>query len=97
MERKLRVPEAIVTLLRGAHPEIRRKIKASIRSIIENPGQGKALKDELEGLRSFPVGRFRIVYRESGEECIDIVAIGPRSVIYEETYRIIKRSKSHQE
>jgi len=96
MERKLRVPEAIVTLLRGAHPEIKRKTKAGLRRIVENPGKGKSLKDELGGLRSFPVGRFRIIYRESGEECIDIIAIGPRSVIYEETYRVIKKSKSQQ-
>jgi mRNA interferase RelE/StbE len=47
------------------------------------------LKDELAGLRSFRVSRFRIIYRISARDIIDIVAIGPRRSIYQETYRLI--------
>jgi mRNA interferase RelE/StbE len=38
------------------------------------------------------VSRFRIVYRsaEPGRE-IQVVAIGPRERIYEETYRLIRK------
>jgi mRNA interferase RelE/StbE len=57
---------------------------------MEDPYSGKPLKDELEGLRSFRVSRFRIIYRIKAKE-IQIVAIGPRSSIYEETYRLIKK------
>ena len=53
---------------------------------------GKSLRDEFEGLRSFRVGRFRIVYGiASRDRTVDIVAIGPRSRIYEETLRLIDR------
>ena len=93
MEKKLRVPEEIVALIRSAHPELKRKIKAGLKRIAEDSRRGKSLRDELKGLMSYPVGRFRIIYRTSGRGCIDIIAIGPRRVIYEETYRIIRKGK----
>ncbi|MBW1818896.1 MAG: type II toxin-antitoxin system RelE/ParE family toxin [Deltaproteobacteria bacterium] len=57
----------------------------------KEPDFGKPLKDELEGLRSIRVSRFRIIYRMEGSKVIQIVAIGPRASIYEETYRLIKK------
>jgi len=60
-------------------------------SMMEDPYEGKLLKEELEGLRSFRVSRFRIIYRISKRNLIDIAAIGPRKRIYEETFRIISR------
>ena len=58
---------------------------------MDQPEVGKALKDELAGLRSFRVGRFRIIYRISSKRQIDLVALGPRVRIYEETYRLVKK------
>mgnify|MGYP006286631777 CR=1 FL=1 len=55
------------------------------------PTAGKALKNELAGLRSYLVGRVRIVDRLAGECTIEIVAIGPRRTTYEETYRLLRR------
>ncbi|MCL5277189.1 MAG: type II toxin-antitoxin system RelE/ParE family toxin, partial [Deltaproteobacteria bacterium] len=55
------------------------------------------LKDELTGLRSFRVGSFRIIYRISTRKIIEIVAIGPRERIYEETFRLLKKSKDTKE
>lgn len=43
--------------------------------------------DELSGLRSFKVGSFRIIYRMKGSEHLELVAIGPRERIYEETFK----------
>ena len=88
---RLRVPDHLVGLFRGLHPQIKRKISGSLKIIIAEPVSGKPLKDEFKGLRSFRVSRFRIVYHiaEPGE--IQIVAIGPRARIYEETFRLIKR------
>ena len=91
---KLRVPDHLVGFIRGLHPEIERKIKGSLKIIAiiaSEPGSGKPLKDELEGLRSLRVSRFRIIYRIAGPKEIQIVAIGPRDRIYEETYRLISR------
>lgn len=86
-----RVPDYLAELIRGLHPEIKRKIKGSLKNIAADPNSGKPLKDELEGLRSFRVSRFRIVYRVAESREIQIIAIGPRERIYEETYRLVKK------
>ena len=94
-QKKLRIPDDIVSLIKGCHPQLKRKIRAGVRLIVEAPESGKSLKDELEGLRSYRISRFRIIYRISSKQIIDVVAIGPRKTIYEETYRIIKKEAPH--
>lgn len=91
---KLRIPEEIVSFIRGCHPKLERKIRAGLKHIVTEPESGKSLKEELEGLKSYRISRFRIIYRISSKEIIDIVAIGPRKTIYEETYRIIKKESN---
>jgi mRNA-degrading endonuclease RelE of RelBE toxin-antitoxin system len=87
---RLRVPDEVADLVRGMHPTLKRKTRASLKTILADPSSGKALKDELAGLRSFRVGIFRVVYRVT-RNVVEIVAIGPRKRIYEETYRLLKR------
>jgi len=91
---KLRVPDDVAELVRKMHPDLKKKIKASLQIILYNPETGKALKGELEGLRSFRVSRFRIVYRISSEKLIEIIAIGPRERIYEKTFLILKKERA---
>ncbi|MBW1790362.1 MAG: type II toxin-antitoxin system RelE/ParE family toxin [Deltaproteobacteria bacterium] len=92
--KSLRVPGHLVALIRGMHPLLKKKTKAALQTLVVDPFTGKILKDELYGLRSLRAGRFRIVYRiQSGKET-DVIAIGPRNRIYEETYRILKRQKA---
>ena len=93
---KPRVPDHLVKFIRGLHPEIKRKIKGSLKNIATEPNAGKPLKDELEGLRSFGVSRFRIVYQIAARREIQVVAIGPRERIYEETYRLKRRESKGQ-
>jgi len=88
---KLRVPDHLVKFIRGLHPEIKRRIKGSLKNIAIDPNAGKPLKDELEGLRSFRVSRFRIIYRIAGGKEIQVIAIGPRERIYEQTYRLLRK------
>ena len=88
---KLRVPDHLAEFIRGLHPELKRKIKGSLKSIATEPNSGKPLKEELEGLRSFRVSRFRIIYQIAEPKEIQIIAIGPRERIYEETYRLIRK------
>ncbi|MGA2384862.1 MAG: type II toxin-antitoxin system RelE/ParE family toxin [Gemmatimonadales bacterium] len=88
--RRVRVPAEVVALLRGLHPELKRRIRAGCDRLVQDPGVGKALRGELAGLRSLRVGRIRVVYRES-PAAIDIVAVGPRDRIYEETLRLVRR------
>ena len=94
IRRKLRVPDEIVALIRGCHPQLKRKIRAGLKHIVIEPEVGKFLKEELEGLRRYRTSRFRIIYRISSKRTIDIIAVGPRKTIYEETYRIIKKEAS---
>ena len=91
---KLRVPVEIVTFISGCHPKLKRKIRAGLQHIVTEPECGKSLKDELEGLKSCRISRFRIIYRISSKKIIDVVAVGPRKTIYEETYRIIKKESN---
>ena len=89
---KLRIPQDAAALIQGLHPHLKRKIKSALRMILTAPNSGKALQDELAGLRSLRVGKLRIIYRLSGKE-VQIVALGPRKRVYEETYRLILKGK----
>ncbi len=86
-----RVPGHIEELVRGLHPDLKRKLRAGLDLVRTDPQAGKELRDELAGLRSLRVGRFRIVYRIAARRLIDLVAIGPRRTIYQETLRLLRR------
>jgi mRNA interferase RelE/StbE len=91
---KLKVADDVAGLVRGLHPVLKARVKKSLGIILDDPTVGKALRDELRGLRSFRVGRFRIVYRVAeSEKRIDVVAVGPRKNIYLETYRLVKKEE----
>jgi mRNA interferase RelE/StbE len=91
---KLGVSHETAGLIRSLHPDLKRKIKAALQAILIDPQTGKALKDDLAGFRSFRVGKFRVVYARSSARMItDIVAIGPRKTIYEETLRLLRKAK----
>ena len=87
--RRFRVPEPLAALIRSLHPRIKRKLRAALDEIASNPDAGKSLRDELAGLRSLRLGKYRAIYRVRAGRRIDLVAFGPREGIYEETYRLI--------
>jgi len=87
---RLRVAPEVAKLLRGLHPEIKRRIRAGFDRLADDPLVGKALRGELAGLRSLRVGRVRVIYRQVGGVS-EIVAVGPRERIYEETLRLVRR------
>lgn len=75
------------------HPFLKKKVNASLKIILSDPDSGKALREELSGLRSFRISSFRIIYRIKEPGQIELVAIGPREQIYQETFRIIQKEK----
>ncbi len=89
---KLRVPDEIAFLIKSLHPELKRKVRASLHFIQNDPASGKALRKELAGIRSYRVGKFRIIYRIH-REVLEIAAVGPRVSIYEETYLLLKKEQ----
>jgi mRNA interferase RelE/StbE len=88
---KLVVPKDVQELIRTMHPSLKKKVKASLKIILSEPYSGKTLMDELSGLRSFRISSFRIIYRIKEPEQNELVAIGPRERIYEETFRMIQK------
>lgn len=90
---KLLVANHAASVIRTLHPDIKRKLKTAFRVIADDPYAGKALTEELDGLRSYRVSRFRIIYRLMQERHIEIIAVGPRERIYEETYRLLRKSE----
>ena len=93
---KLRISDSLVALIRGLHPEIKEKIRGSLKTLVTEPHSGNLLKDAMDGLQSFKVKRLRIIYRTATQEEIQIIAIGPREQIYEETYRLIKKESKER-
>jgi mRNA interferase RelE/StbE len=88
--RRLRIPNEVARLIGGLHPELKRRVRSALGEIVDDPAVGKPLREELAGLHSFRVGRFRIIYRIT-EAAIEVVAVGPRSSIYQETWRRVRR------
>jgi len=93
---KLVVPVHIRELIRTMHPSLKKKVKSSLRMILSDSDLGKALMDELAGLRSFRVSSFRIIYSIKDPEQIELVAIGPRERIYEETFKMLQKETGKQ-
>jgi mRNA interferase RelE/StbE len=92
-QHKLLVPREVAELIKSLHPQIKKKVKASLQIILSDPHSGKSLKNELAGLKSFRVSKFRIIYRMGKGRIVELVAIGPRERICEETYRLIKSDR----
>ena len=91
----LRVPDEVVSLIRGLHPLIKSQIRTALQKILEDPHCGKSLKEELHGLRSYRVKKYRIIYRIIRKNMeLEIIAVGPRRNIYEETFKIISKEES---
>ena len=90
---KLRVPDDVAALVRSMHPHLKKKIRASFKLILHDPQAGKALKEELAGLRSFRVSRYRVIYRVTDRKELAIVAVGSRERIYEDTFLLISKLK----
>jgi mRNA interferase RelE/StbE len=88
---KLVVPRDIRELIKTMHSSLEKKVKASLKIILSEPYSGKALMEELSGLRSFRISSFRIIYGIKESKQIELVAIGPRERISQETFRIIQK------
>jgi mRNA interferase RelE/StbE len=87
---KIKLPVEVAGAIRSLHPQIKRKIRSALEEIQADPTSGKQLRGDLAGYRSFRVGKIRIVYREKNG-IIEIIAIGPREVIYFETALLLKQ------
>jgi mRNA interferase RelE/StbE len=90
--RRLRTPDEVAGLIRGLHPDLKRKIRSALDDLLDDSTIGKPLREELAGLRSCRVARVRIIYRVAGT-VIEVVAVGPRQTVYEETWKKVRRNQ----
>jgi mRNA interferase RelE/StbE len=90
----LKITDETADLIRGLHPEIKSVIKSALKALIVQPYIGRSLKEEFEGLKSYRAKRYRIIYRIlKKERHLEIIAVGPRKTIYEETFRLIRKEQ----
>ena len=85
------MPGPLAELVRGLHPGLKRKVRAGLDQIRVAPAAGKTLRDELAGLRTLRVGNLRIVYRVAPRRVIEVIAVGPRRAIYQETLQLLRK------
>ena len=90
---RFRVPAEVARLVRGLHPDIKRKVRAALDRLAQDVEAGEALQGDLQGLRSLRVARFRVIYRAPARRVIEIVTIGPRDRVYEETLRLVSAGR----
>jgi len=81
---------ALKEYIKSLHPLIRRDLHAALVHLSDTPDAGKLLRGEVAGLWSFKVRRFGVIYRVD-DQALVLVAIGPRSTIYEETEKERKK------
>jgi len=88
---RIEMPRALRDLIRHLPPELKARVKAALRSIADDPHRAKELRDELAGVRSYRIGRVRLIYRIVGS-MVQIVALGPRADIYERAAAELSKS-----
>lgn len=90
MKYSLFLSDEVRELVRHSPPHLKSSIRRAFDEILITPSVGKPLNEELEGLHSYRLGRFRIVYRIK-DSIIVIAAIGPRKTIYQKISLEFKR------
>jgi mRNA interferase RelE/StbE len=79
--------------IRRLPPEIKRSVKAALRTLSKEPTAGEPLHAELEGLWKYRVRRFRVIFRlDRSGRIIDVLAVGARKSIYEEVAELLRES-----
>jgi addiction module RelE/StbE family toxin len=65
-------------------PEIKRLVRSSIDTLLDEPQLGTELTGELDGYYSYRIRRYRIIYRVNEDEStIDVYHVGHRRDVYE--------------
>ncbi|MBI1976463.1 MAG: type II toxin-antitoxin system RelE/ParE family toxin [Candidatus Omnitrophica bacterium] len=84
MNYKLRLAPQIQTDVSHFSPVLKKKVKAALKLLQNDPLAGKPLLDELQGFWSYPVAHHRIIYvAEEKIKEIKIIMIAARYEVYE--------------
>lgn len=84
----LRYAASAARALRRLDPQVRRRVRAALEALADDPERGKPLQLTLKGLRSWRTGDFRIVYRIVRDQIeILVIATGHRREVYDRLRR----------
>ena len=78
------IPPHIAEVIRHLSPDLKRSVKAALRTLCVKPNEGEPLVKELAGFWKYRVKRFRIVYAiDQRHKVIRVVGIDHRRSVYE--------------
>ncbi|HUI28049.1 MAG TPA: type II toxin-antitoxin system RelE/ParE family toxin [Candidatus Kryptonia bacterium] len=87
------VPPHVADVIRRLPPDVKHSVKQAIRALAQDPQIGAPLVGDLAGFWKYRVRRFRIVYQvDRPRRALRIVAVGHRSLIYDELSQAARRS-----
>jgi len=69
------------------HPEVQAKIYGYMRKISDNAESGTLLKDKLDGLATFAIGKYKIIFRLR-MFAVEIILVDTRATTYEDAKRL---------
>lgn len=88
---RIEFTETALGLLPSFHPAIRKLLKAALKDLKKNPGLGKNLVEELTGYQSYPVKRYRIIYKTiEKNKTVQVHYMGHRRSVYELFPELVK-------
>ena len=73
--------------VRALPSDVKRRVRAAIDELKPDPTAAEPLGGRLSGLLRARIGRYRVVYRATGN-AVEIVAVGPRRTIYVDLERL---------
>lgn len=86
------VPPHVAAVIRHLPPDVKRSVKAALRTLSADPEAGAPLVRELSGLWKYRVRRFRIVYEvDRARRILRIMAVGHRRRVYEDVAELIRK------
>ena len=81
MSYELDIPDSFKRTLRKHNKDMHRRVKKTIKKLLDDPTRGKPLKGPLAGIRSERVGGFRIKYKIKGN-VVKLISLDPRGGAY---------------
>jgi len=88
---RVKLTPTAVKMFNRLHPDIKKQLKAILKTLYDTPHLGKALQGELIDLRSLKMKRYRTIYQiDDHNKTIIVYAIGHRRDIYEIIAELIR-------
>lgn len=88
----VRVRPEPALFLRHLHPLLKAKIRRALEELETDPYVGKPLREELQGLYSYRVSQYRIIYQIKQIEIqVEVIEIAERRIVYQRVAELLKK------